>query len=523
MREKGNEGIGIGLIPSFPFSLTTKKSIIIKRMSAILQLRGITKRYPGVTALDSVDVDVQQGSVHALMGENGAGKSTLGKVICGLIHPEEGSIELQGKPVHFPDSGAAIRAGIGMVHQELLFCENLSVAENLCLGDTPRKGLFVDRSEMSTRAKAALDRIGATVSPQARLGALPVAVQQLVQIAGAVAKGARVLIFDEPTSSLSHSESGRLFALIDQLKADGVTCIYVSHRMNEIFRLCDTITVLRDGKHVATKPASEFNHDSLVSAMIGRDLEARESSSSNIGEVALQVKDLCSPPKFANVSFEVRNGEVLGLAGLVGAGRTEVLEALFGLDKKATGEVLVHGQPLTLGKPQRAIGNRIGMVPEDRKRHGLVLGMKIRENETLPILPRLARLGFIRRGAERVTADKYFKRLRVKAPGMESITGGLSGGNQQKVVLAKWLAAECDVLMVDEPTRGVDIGAKAEIYEILREVVQSGKAVLMVSSELPELINMADRILVFREGSVVGEVPRADATEEKLIRLMTGV
>lgn len=492
-------------------------------MNPILQLTGITKRYPGVTALDSVDVAIQPGSVHALMGENGAGKSTLAKVICGLIHPESGTINFKGQIVHFSDPGEAVRAGIGMVHQELLFCENLTVAENLCLGDTPRKGVFVDRPEMTDRAQKALARIGAKVDPQARLGALPVAVQQMVQIAGAVAKGAEVLIFDEPTSSLSHSESERLFELIDQLKSEGVTCIYVSHRMNEIFRLCDAITVLRDGKHVVTKPASEFNHDSLVAAMIGRDLLKSDSQPNELGEVALAVSNLQSPGKFRDVSLQVRKGEIVGLAGLVGAGRTEVLEAIFGLDKQATGNIQVLGQPLRLGSPQRAIDHRLGLVPEDRKRHGLILGMRIRENETLPILPRIARLGFIQRAKERDTAKKYFERLRIRAPGLESITGGLSGGNQQKVVLAKWLAAECDVLMVDEPTRGVDIGAKSEIYDILREVTASGKAVLMVSSELPELIGIADRILVFRNGEIAGEISKAEATEEKIIRLMTGV
>lgn len=518
-------------------------------MNPVLQLTGITKRYPGVTALDSVDVSIQPGSVHALMGENGAGKSTLGKVICGLIHPESGTINFKGQSVHFSDPGEAVRAGIGMVHQELLFCENLTVAENLCLGDTPRKGVFVDRPEMTDRAEKALARIGAKVDPQARLGALPVAVQQMVQIAGAVAKGAEVLIFDEPTSSLSHSESERLFELIDQLKSEGVTCIYVSHRMNEIFRLCDAITVLRDGKHVVTKLASEFNHDSLVAAMIGRDLLKADSQPNEFGDVALAVSNLQSPGKFRDISFQLRQGEILGLAGLVGAGRTEVLEAIFGLDKAVTGNIEVntpkrnaphptttsanfnpdaprstpHARILSLGSPQRAINHRIGLVPEDRKRHGLILGMRIRENETLPILPRIARLGFVQRGKERDTAKKYFDRLRIRAPGLESITGGLSGGNQQKVVLAKWLAAECDVLMVDEPTRGVDIGAKSEIYDILREVTASGKAVLMVSSELPELIGIADRILVFRNGEIAGEISKAEATEEKIIRLMTGV
>ena len=492
-------------------------------MTPILELKGITKHYPGVTALDAVSISVGEGSVHALMGENGAGKSTLGKVICGLVHPDEGAMLLNGQAVRFADPGDAVRAGIGMVHQELLFCENLSVEENLSLGDMPCHGMFVDRLELEKRANAALARIGVALDTGARLGALPVAVQQMVQIAGAVAKGARVLIFDEPTSSLSHSESERLFELIDQLKSEGVTCIYISHRMNEIFRLCDTITVLRDGRHVVTKPTSEFDHDSLVAAMIGRKLDGSFEHATAVGEVALEVRDLVSPGRFRNVTFELRNGEILGLAGLVGAGRTEALEAIFGLDPAAQGDIRVHGSPLGIGRVGRAIDRRVGMVPEDRKRHGLILGMRIRENETLPILPRLAKLGFIQRRREKDTALKYFERLRIRAPGMESVTAGLSGGNQQKVVLAKWLAAECDVLMVDEPTRGVDVGAKSEIHEILRELTLAGKAVLMVSSELPELIKISDRILVFRGGEIVGEVSRAEASEERLIRLMTGV
>lgn len=494
-------------------------------MSApILELSGISKQYPGVVALDGVDLTVREGSVHALMGENGAGKSTLGKVICGLVHPDTGTIKLAGQEVHFHDPGDAVQAGVGMVHQELLFCENMSVAENLCLGDTPRRGWLVDRPKMVERAKAALDRIGANVDPNARLGTLPVAVQQMVQIAGAVAKGAKVLIFDEPTSSLSYSESERLFELIKQLQSDGVTCIYVSHRMNEIFRLCDAITVLRDGRLVETRPASEFTNDSLVSSMIGRELQKdARGVPSQPGEVALKVEGFSSPGKFEDVSFEVRKGEILGFAGLVGAGRTEVLEAIFGLDPLATGIVQVQGRPLDVKNPLGAIGQRIGLVPEDRKRHGLVLGMKIRENETLPILSRISNAGFIRADEERETATKYFDRLRVRAPGLEFITGGLSGGNQQKVVIAKWLAAECDVLMVDEPTRGVDIGAKTEIHDILREMVAADKAILMVSSELPELIKMSTRILVFRGGKVVGELSHEEADEEKLIRLMTGV
>lgn len=416
-------------------------------------------------------------------------------------------------------------AGVGMVHQELLFCENLTVAENLCLGQLPRRGPFVSQLILRERARVWLDAIQAKIEVDRPVGGLPVSQQQLVQIAAAVARGARVLVFDEPTSSLSQAESEHLFALIAKLKRQGVTSIYVSHRLEEIFRLCDAITVLRDGQVVATKPASEVTPDSLVQLMIGRALDACFPAHPH-GERSrelLRVENLSSPGRFENVSFSLRAGEVLGLAGLVGAGRTELTEALFGLDPRATGRVLYRGERVRIRNPREALRLGIGLVPEDRKRHGLVLSMRARENISLPILNRLARFGWVRSARERSIAKDYFERLRVRATGIDAPSNGLSGGNQQKLVIARWLAAACKVLIVDEPTRGVDVGAKAEIHALIDGLARDGNAVLLVSSELPEIIHLSTRILVLRAGRIVGEVKREEANQDSLMRMMAGI
>lgn len=490
-----------------------------------IETRNVTKSFPGVVALSDVSIQVKPGSCHALMGENGAGKSTLGKIICGLIQPDSGEMLLEGRPVHFSGPQQAIKAGVSIVHQELVFCENLSVAENLCLDDLPHKGIFLDRAEMRKRAIRWLEAIEADVNPDQRLGELPISKQQLVQIAGAVGRGAKVLIFDEPTSSLSLKESQVLFDQIRQLLAKGVTCIYVSHRMDEIFELCDTVTVLRDGKVVGTKPVAELDRDSLVRMMIGRDIEVPtvQSEHLDLGAELLKVAHLSSPGKFEDVNFAVRSGEIVGLAGLVGAGRTEIAEALFGLDSLATGEVELMGKPCARRNPAMAMKAGLGLVPEDRKRLGLVLGMNARENISLPVLKQLARIGFVEGKKERELARRFFDRLRVKAPSLDSATIGLSGGNQQKLVIAKWLAANCDVLILDEPTRGVDVGAKAEIHMLIRQLAAEGKAVLVITSELPELLVLATRILAVRNGRISGELPAKGATEEAVMRLMTGV
>ncbi len=493
--------------------------------AAAVQFKNVSKRFPGVQALRDVTLEVTHGSCHALCGENGAGKSTLGKILAGVHRADDGEVVVEGKPVHFAGPRDALAAGIGMVHQELAFCENLTVAENLCLGQMPKRGPFVSRRQMLQRARENLATIQSTIDPSERIGALPVSQQQLVQIAAAVARGARILVFDEPTSSLSQLEAEHLFELIKRLQAQGVTALYVSHRMEEIFRLCDTITVLRDGQHVATKPTNEFTEATLVQSMIGRPLEAYFPGhlKGAVGEELLRVESLSSPGKFQGVSFALRAGEVLGVAGLVGAGRTEVTQALFGLDPRATGKIYLRGEPVSVSQPATAMKFGLGLVPEDRKRHGLVLMLTARENVALPTLERRARLGWVLASEERSLAQKFFDRMRVRAPRIGVLAASLSGGNQQKLVLAKWLAAECRILIVDEPTRGVDVGAKAEIHGLIDELANQGSGVLLISSELPELINLSTRILVLRQGRIVGELPRERSSQEAVVRLMTGM
>jgi len=491
-----------------------------------IEFRGIAKRFPGVLALDGVSFSVAPGSCHALIGENGAGKSTLGKILAGILTADAGTVLLEGRPIA-PDSPLAARAlGIAMVHQELAFCPNLSVAENLCLGDLPtRRGGWVDRAALHQRARALLAEIGADLDPARLVGSLSTAQEQLVQIAAAVGTGARVIVMDEPSSSLSAGETHELFRLVRRLLARGITLVYVSHRLEELFALCDTLTVLRDGRHVWTGPIRQTSPGEVVTRMIGRELRVETPAhlAQPPGEELLRVEGLHSPGRFSGIDLSLRAGEVVGLAGLVGAGRSETLQAIFGLDPRATGRVLVRGKPLPLGSVEAALGAGLGLLPEDRKRQGLVLGLTCRENVSLAALPGLSRFGWVRRSEERTRAQHFAGRLRVKAPSIESIVAGLSGGNQQKIALAKWLARSCDVLLIDEPTRGVDVGAKAEIYPLLDELAREGKAILVVSSELPELLGLCRRILVMRAGRLVGEVARADATEAALMRLMAGV
>lgn len=492
----------------------------------MIALQGVSKIFPGVAALSDVTFDIRSGACHALLGENGAGKSTLGKILAGLYRPDAGQISIDGTPVRFHAPLDAARAGVGIVHQELVFCPNLSVAENLCLADLPRRGLLLDRPELRRRARARLALVGLDVDVDLPLSSLSIAQEQLVQIAAAVGQGARILVFDEPTSSLGVSESERLFALIRQLKAKGTTIIYVSHRLEEIFELCDAVTVLRDGRHVATRAVADVTPDELVQLMVGRHVESLDAQATPTAEgpPRLRVTRLTSPGVFEDVSLEVRGGEIVGLAGLVGAGRTEVLEALYGLNPHVRGEVEVDGRPAHIATPQQAQGRGMALVPEDRKRHGLVLSMNVRENITLPLLDRFRGwLGLARRRGERRLADSYSRRFSIRAPGVETPVRGLSGGNQQKIVLAKALAAGGGVLLIDEPTRGVDVGAKQEIHDLIRDVVRDGAAVLLVSSELPELLALSHRIVVLRQGRVMGNLPRSQATPETVLRLMAGL
>ena len=490
-----------------------------------IRLRGLTRRYPGIVALRDVSFDVAGGSCHAICGENGAGKSTLGRILAGLQPADAGTIELDGRPVRFASPREALDAGVAMVHQELAFCDNLTVADNLCLRALPHRRGFIDRGALRSRATELLAATGAAIDPSRPMASLGIAEQQLVQIAGAVGAGARVIVFDEPTSSLGDAESRQLFTLIRALCARGVTVLYVSHRMPEIFALSDTITVLRDGAHVATHPTATLDELALVRLMIGRELEGyypRAIAATSTDE-RLRVEQLSSPGRFTDVSFRVCAGEVVGLAGLVGAGRSEVAQAVFGLDPAARGRVFVEGRPVHIRSPRDAMRVGMGFVPEDRKRQGLVLGMRSRENATLPLLSRFAKMGWIDRGAESSAVEQNFQRVGLRQSGRELVVSALSGGNQQKVVVSRWLMAQSDILILDEPTRGVDVGAKAELHGWINQRAADGAAVLLISSELPELLALSSRMIVLREGRVHSEVTRADATQDHLLRLMAGL
>lgn len=493
--------------------------------ATFLRFQAISKRFGGVAALDDVSFSIGRGECHGLMGENGAGKSTLGKILAGIHQPDEGTIIIDDRPLAFRSPRDAFKSGIGMVHQELAFCPDLTIAENLCLGNYPKRGRWMaDRGAMEARARTLLLEIGVVLDVRMPMHALSTAQEQLVQIAAAVNTGARVLVFDEPTSSLSEKESQQLFGLIERLKQRGVTMIYVSHRIPEVMQLCDQISVLRDGRHVGTLQRNQTTEASLIQMMIGRTISEYFPSHLDAapGEVRLQVRGLTSPGKFRNVSLDVRAGEIVGFAGLVGSGRSEVAEALFGLDPLARGSVALDGKPLPAGRCGVAVQRGMGFVPEDRKRKGLILKMSCLHNFSLVILDSLRRFGFLDHRNEARKATDLFSRLRIKTPGMETPAENLSGGNQQKIVIAKWLAAKPRMLIVDEPTRGVDVGAKAEIHGLLDQLAHGGNAVLLISSELPELLNLATRILVMRGGSIVGEVSREEATQENLIRLMAG-
>ena len=493
-----------------------------------IQFSSITKTFGGVTALSEVTLGIARGECHGLMGENGAGKSTLGKVLAGIHKQDSGELVIDGTPHRFHSPRAALDAGVAMVHQELAFCPDLSVAENLCLGRYPRRagGLLIDHAAMNQRANELLAAIGVTLDVTRPMRELSTAQEQVVQIASAVGTNPRILVFDEPTSSLSAPEADALFLLIENLKARGMTLIYVSHRMPELFRLCDRISILRDGRYVGTLPKTEMNHEAVVQMMIGRSVADYfpQHLEGPAGKVVLDVRDLASPGKFSNINFEVRAGEILGFAGLVGSGRSEIAQAIFGLDTRATGRVAIDGKKLHLGSVKSSLQAGVGLVPEDRKRQGCVLGMPCRANVSMALLDRLHRLRvLLDRTKEKAMASDYFTRLKVKAASLDAPVSSLSGGNQQKIVLAKWLARGGRVLIVDEPTRGVDVGAKAAIHELIDELARQGLAVILISSELPEVINLSTRILVMREGHFVGELSRAEATQDAVLRLMTGV
>ncbi|GIM46700.1 xylose import ATP-binding protein XylG [Collibacillus ludicampi] len=498
-----------------------------------LEMNGITKEFPGVKALNQVSFKVRPGEIHALCGENGAGKSTLMKVLSGLYPAGtyEGDIYVFGERKEFQSIKDAEDAGIVIIHQELALVKELTVGENLFLGAEPGKYGLVDWNEMYVQTKKWLERVGLQVSPDTKAGRLGIGQQQLVEIAKALAKNARILILDEPTAALTESEVETLVHILDQLRQSGVACIYISHKLNEVFRLADTITVLRDGQSVATHPASELNEDRVIALMVGRELTERYPYvQRKAGDVVLEVSDYVvydehdpTKKRIDGVSFRLHKGEILGIAGLMGAGRTELAMSLFGAyGGQKEGSVKVENQSVRIHTVSDAIRAGIAYVSEDRKRFGLVLGMDVKTNITLPNMDEISYAGVVNHNEEIKHAQQYREDLRIKTASLETAVGTLSGGNQQKVVLSKWLMANPKILILDEPTRGIDVGAKYEIYNLMNQLVEQGVAVIMISSELPEILGMSDRILVMHEGKITAEFSREEASQEAIMVAATG-
>jgi rhamnose transport system ATP-binding protein len=493
----------------------------------VLALDGVSKSFGAVRALRDVSLRLYAGEVHALAGENGAGKSTLIKTLAGVHRPDAGTVVLDGEPVTLHGPAGARDAGIAVIYQEPTLFPDLSVAENLFMGRQPRGALGrVDHKAVHRQAAALFDRLGVALDPRRPARGLSIADQQIVEIAKALSFDARVLIMDEPTAALTGSEVARLFKVTRTLQQQGAAVLFISHRLAEIFALCGTVSTLRDGALIATEPLAPLTEDDLVRRMVGRDLDRLyPERHPDIGATALRVHRLTREGAFTDVSFEVRRGEIVALAGLVGAGRTEVARAVFGIDRWDAGEVWADGRPLKPGAPGLAMAAGLALVPEDRRAQGLVMGMSIERNIGLTALTgpgATTRAGLMARGAERGRARDWATRLQVKYARIADAAATLSGGNQQKVVLAKWLATGPRVLIVDEPTRGIDVGTKAEVHRLLAELAAEGVAIVMISSDLPEVLGMADRVLVMREGRLVAELPRADATEEAVMAAATG-
>lgn len=493
--------------------------------SSLLELRDITKSFPGVRALENVHFDLRPGEVHALVGENGAGKSTLVKILSGVYQPDRGEIWLNGARVRILNPAHAQVLGFSPVHQELQLEPYLSVAENIFLGRQPTGRLgIVDHRRMHHEARRLLGSLGVTIDPAAPLESLSIAQRQIVAIARAVLSTARVIIFDEPTSSLTDRETALLFEMISKLRETGIGIIYISHRIEEIFRLCDRVTVLRDGHFIATKSVATTNRLEVIGFMIGRDIsDLFRKEVAPIGEIVLEVRGLSKRGVLQDISFSLRRGEIVGLAGLVGAGRTDLVRAIFGDTTFDFGEIVVTGKTI-LGhrSPRRAIRAGIALVPEDRKEQGLVLGLSVRQNISLATLPVLSRLTFISGSEEKRLARSYVEMLTIKTPSIDQKTLYLSGGNQQRVVVAKWLATRPKVLIVDEPTRGIDVRAKASIHGLLCDLAKQGVAILMISSDLPEILAMSDRILVMHRGRITAELSAQEATQEAIMHHATG-
>lgn len=485
----------------------------------ILTLKNITKEFPGVKALDDVTINIERGTIHGLVGENGAGKSTLIKILVGIYQPNKGEIILDGKPCRFNSPIEARRAGISVVHQEIKLAEPLSVAENMFLGNVQLKNGLVDWKGMRRRAREIVEDLGMDIDINAQVSSLTVAKKQIVEIMHAINNNSRILIMDEPSAVLTDRELEVMFRIVKQLRDEGITIIYISHRLDEIFGLCSNVSVLRDGCHIDTIPVASVDRQGLINMMVGREMgQEYPKEVGNVGGTILEVKNL-SRGILQDISFEVKSGEVFGISGLVGAGRTELARAILGIDKPESGEVYVRGKKVHYRTFADAIRDGLGLIPEDRKLQGLVQIMSVKRNTTLVNMKRVLRAGVISSSLEEKLSKEYADKLHVVTPSMETEVQYLSGGNQQKVVIAKWLFQNSEILFLDEPTRGIDVGAKAEIYRLINRMAKEGKTIIMISSEMPELLGMCDRIMVMHEGHKMGELNAAEATQAKIMAL----
>ncbi len=487
-------------------------------------MKDIDKSFPGVHALDHVNLEVKKGEVHALMGENGAGKSTLMKVLTGIYSKDSGSITYEGKEVTFTNPREAQAAGIVIVHQELNMMNHLTVAQNIFIGREMMNGKLINDKKMNEEAKKLFERLNIDIDPAETMGNLTVGKQQMCEIAKAISHEAKVIIFDEPSAALTEAEIEQLFKIIRDLREKGLGIVYISHRMDEIKVITDRVTVMRDGAYVGNLITKESTKDDIINMMVGRVIYEEPKTESNVKKdapVVLRVEHLNAGKMVRDVSFELHKGEILGFSGLMGAGRTETARALFGADPKDSGEIFVNGKKVEIKTPQDAVEHGIGYLSEDRKRYGIVVGKSVAENSTMATMEQFVKGIFINKKKENEVALKYVKSLKTKTPSVDQLVVNLSGGNQQKVVIAKWLVRNCDILIFDEPTRGIDVGAKSEIYHLMNELVEEGKSIIMISSEMSEVLRMSDRIIVMCEGRKTGELDISEATQEKIMHAAT--
>ncbi len=490
----------------------------------ILKMTGIDKRFSGVHALKGVDFDLYAGEVHALMGENGAGKSTLMKVLCGIHAYDSGTIEYFGKKVKFASIAESQAAGISIIHQELNMMNHLTVAQNIYIGREPMKCGFIDDKKMEADAKELFKRIGVRIDPSVKLGSLTVGRQQMVEIAKAVSHDSKLLILDEPTAALTQPEVEDLFRIMHDLQHKGIGMIYISHRMDEINRISDRVTVMRDGEYVGTEYTKNLTKDDIVKMMVGRVIYGEQKEKSLVADdapVVLEARNIVSGKTLRDVSFKLRKGEILGFAGLMGAGRTELARAVYGADSFDSGEIFVNGKRTEIKTPEVAVKHGICYLSEDRKRYGLMLGKSVTENTVIASLDDYIRFGWINDAAAKAAAEEKNKQLRTKTPSMDQLLKNLSGGNQQKVIVARWLLKDCDVFIFDEPTRGIDIGAKSEMYDLMSELAAQGKSIIMISSELAEIQRLSDRVIVMCEGRITADLPIEGLTQEEIMKYAT--